>query len=374
MIPSVDYVSVYTQAQLVGRLAMNEKRQAVFEYDAAWLEHGFSISPFELPLQAGLFTAKFDPFDGLFGVFNDSLPDGWGNLLIDRWLNEQGLYAHEIGWMQRLSIIGSSGMGALEYEPALEQSPQISAKTLAEYAKDVHKILQEQPVNNLSDWVQRAGSPAGARPKVLLHKDGADWLIKFNAPTDPPEMGRLEYDYAQAANASGILMPQTKLFDGAFFGIQRFDRSKSSRIHVVSAAGLLGASHRYPSLDYIDLMKATLYLTQSIKELEKVYRQMVFNVYCLNRDDHSKNFSFLYKNNSWMYAPAYDLVYSVGFNGQHSTTINGKGRPNTEDLIQAGVQVGVQKKRCQQILDEVATATEALRVQLKDRFKEAFTG
>lgn len=101
---------------------------------------------------------------------------------------------------------------------------------------------------------------------------------------------------------------------------------------------------------------------------------MVFNVYCLNRDDHSKNFSFLYKNDNWIYAPAYDLVYSVGFNGQHSTTINGKGRPNIEDLIQAGVQVSMQKKRCQQILDEVATATEALRVQLKKRFKEAFTG
>jgi serine/threonine-protein kinase HipA len=121
-----------------------------------------------------------------------------------------------------------------------------------------------------------------------------------------------------------------------------------------SASGLLNASHRFPSLDYTDLMKATSVLTRNIEEVAKVYRLMVFNVLWGNRDDHAKNFSFLFKNGSWRFAPAYDLVPSDGFNGNHATTINGKGNPDIEDLINAATSAGFPEKRAKLIYDEIS--------------------
>jgi len=372
MIPEISYLTVYMEDRPVGRLAMSRDRLCVFQYDSQWLVDGYSISPFHIPLEPGVFTAQRDPFDGLFGVFNDSLPDGWGNLLIDRWLKENGINPATINWVERLSIVGNSGMGALRYEPGTEKKTNIRAKTLDFYAKEVNKILHEEEVESLDHWVEKAGSPGGARPKILLHMDGTEWLIKFGAQGVPKDIGEIEYMYSQAAKQAGINMPQTRLFEGKYFGSARFDRENGQRIHMITASGLLHASHRFPSLEYTDLMKAAFHLTRSINEVKKLYRQMVFNVLTFNRDDHAKNFSFLYKNDEWVCSPAYDLVYNTGFNGNHSTTVNGKGNPTREDVLNAGVGAGIDRKACDHIYEEVKEAAKELTIFIKDRFGKDF--
>lgn len=369
MIPEISHLTVYIEERPVGRLAMSRDRLCVFEYDSKWLAAGFSISPFQLPLEQGLFTAQRDPFDGLFGVFNDSLPDGWGNLLIDRWLKENGIDPARIHWVERLSIVGNSGMGTLCYKPEIDKRTDTRDKSLDFYADEVNKILHEEEVESLDHWVERAGSPGGARPKILLEIDDTEWLIKFGAQGDPDDIGVIEYRYSQAAKQAGINMPETHLFEGKYFGTARFDREHGRRIHMITASGLLHASHRYPSLDYTDLMKAAFYLTRSIIEVKKLFRLMVFNVLTFNRDDHAKNFSFLYKNSEWVCSPAYDLVYSSGFNNNHSTTINGKGNPDREDVLKAGVDAGLERKVCEHIYEEVKQATKELVSFLTERFK-----
>lgn len=357
--------------EAVGQMAISNQRRCVFEYTPEWIRNGFSISPFQLPLQSGVFEAKDDPFDGLFGVFNDSLPDGWGNLLIDRWLRENGLGPAGLNWLGRLSIVGKSGMGALCYEPHTVIEHQPESRSLDFYAAEVEKILHEEPVECLDDLVEKAGSPGGARPKILLEMDGKEWLIKFRADNDPKDMGEIEYRYSLTAKKTGIEIPETRLFEGQYFGAVRFDRSDGKRLHMITASGLLNASHRYPSLDYVDLMKATHYLTRSMIEMKKMYQLMAFNVLTFNRDDHAKNFSFLYQNDQWKLAPAYDLVYSNGFNGNHSTTINGQGNPDKNDLIEAGILAGLGRNDCKRIYSDTEEAVSEFTAFLEKRFKIA---
>lgn len=348
--PSVD---VYYEAQHVGRLALAPDRRCLFEYEAAWIRDGFSISPFYLPLKSGVFTARAEPFDGLFGVFNDSLPDGWGKLLTDRWLMSKGYIPSEFTVIDRLSIIGNQGMGALSYRPEQHVLNDESVHQLDFYANEVAKILKADYSGSLDEIFEKAGSSGGARPKVLVRIDDIEWLIKFKATSDPEDVGTIEYNYARIAKKCGIDMPETRLFEGKYFGVQRFDREAEKRIHVHSAAGLLYASHRLPSLDYTALIKATMALTRDFAEVEKMFRQMVFNVLIGNKDDHSKNFSFIYHNNCWKLSPAYDLLPSFGFNNNHTTTINGKGKPTLEDCIEVAKLTAYPVKSAEKIIDEV---------------------
>lgn len=346
-------LDVYHQENKVGRLALAPDGHCVFAYDSAWISEGFSISPFYLPLRNDIFTARKDPFDGLFGVFNDSLPDGWGKLLTDRWLRTKGFNPFEFTAIDRLSLVGNHGMGALSYYPAQTLPDDETTHSLSYYASEVAKILQADDTAALEDVFGKAGSSGGARPKVLIKIDGADWLVKFRASIDPDEVGKIEYQHAQMAGKCGIEMPETRLFDGKYFGVQRFDRLGTTRIHVHTASGLLYASHRLPSLDYTDLLKATMALTRDFNEMEKMFRQMVFNVLIGNKDDHAKNFSFIYNDHSWKLSPAYDLLPSAGFNNNHTTTINGKGKPEIKDCIEVAKLTSFPVKAAERIIDQV---------------------
>jgi len=207
MVRQVDIVKVFDEDNYIGRMALSPENLAVFEYDTECLKSGFSISPFYLPLRPGLFTARSEPFNGLFGVFNDSLPDGWGNLLIDRYLVSKGINPQTLSPLDRLGIVGSSGMGALRYVP------------------DNH-------------------------------------------------------------------------------------------------------------------IKATQALTKNIEDAFKLFRLMVFNVLTGNKDDHAKNFSFIFRAGRWRLSPAYDLVPGAGFNNNHSTTIAGKGNPGMDDIFEVTKKPG----------------------------------
>lgn len=353
MINPVDLLEVRMHGDLLGRLTMAPDLVAVFEYDASWIAEGFSISPFYLPLRAGIFVARRDPFGGLFGVFNDSLPDGWGNLLLDRLLLKNGIQPGSISPIERLSIVGSSGMGALTYHPENKLIADQKHTHLNDLALEVEKILHDESSDSLEELFDKGGSSGGARPKVLVQVNGEEWLIKFKSSEDPDDIGVTEYQYSQLAIKCGIEMPETRLFEERYFGVKRFDRNKGKRFHVHSASGLLYASHRFPSLDYVGLFNATMVLTRNIEELKKFFRQMVFNILIGNKDDHSKNFSFLYDEGRWYLSPAYDLLRSNGFDNQHSTTINGKGNPEIEDIFAVAKQAGLSKKTAQIIYEEV---------------------
>lgn len=354
MFKKISAVEVYFEEQKVGSVVFSSEQLCVFEYESDWIKNGFSISPFYLPLKSGVFTARAQPFNGLFGVFNDSLPDGWGKLLIDRWLISKGINPAEITPIDRLSLVGDNGMGALTFRPAQNTNSTETIHHLDFYAAEVERILNADYSGSLEELVNKAGSSGGARPKVLVNIDGIEWLVKFRSGIDPKNVGKIEYEHSLLAKKCGIEMPETLLFEGKYFGVRRFDREGDKRIHVHSASGLLYASYRLPSLDYSSLMKATMALTRNILEVEKMFRLMVFNLLIGNKDDHAKNFSFIYKNGAWQLSPAYDLLPSSGFNNNHTTTINGKGKPKMEDCIEVAKLTSFPLKKAKKIIDEVA--------------------
>ena len=350
------YLKVFYNDKLVGTLAKTPDRLVAFEYDNDWIATGFNISPFSLPLQKKVYLPKFEPFEGLFGVFNDSLPDGWGRLLVDRLLLKNNINPSEIDNLNRLAVVQESGMGALTYKPEHKFETQEQESDYDKLAQECSKILESQNSDKLDELFKLGGSSGGARPKILTKINSEDWIIKFPSSQDSKYIGEQEYKYSLVAKDCGIKMSETKLFDSkicsGYFGIKRFDRVNGRKVHMVSVSGLLETSHRLPNLDYNILMKLTLELTKNYQDIEQLYRLMCFNVFAHNRDDHSKNFSFLYDESKreWHLSPAYDLTYSSSFNGEHATTVNGEGKnPSLEDILAVAKNIGIKEKQAREV-------------------------
>jgi len=350
----IDVIEIFMNNSRVGRMSLTGQGLCAFEYDTEFLKTGFSISPYYLPLQSGLFIAKSTPFRGGFGVFDDSLPDGWGSLILDRYLRTKGIEPARLSVLQRLALVGTTGRGALEYYPDKSVSEENAFLDFDKLAEEAEKILTGENSSDFVDTLYKyGGSSGGARPKIFATIDNKQWLIKFKATIDPPDVGKTEYAYSQLARECGINMPETRLFENKYFGVERFDRTTSGKVHSLSAAGLLHADYRIPSLDYAVLLKVCLNLTKNMEEVYSLFRLLVFNVAISNRDDHAKNFSFQYKNGAWTLSPAYDLLPSSGFNGYHTTTVNGQGNPTTKDIMQAANDVGLNRKRAESIVEQV---------------------
>lgn len=354
------YLKVFYNDILVGTLAKTPERVVAFEYDSDWLSNGFSISPFSLPLIKKVFIPKYEPFGGLFGVFNDSLPDGWGRLLVDRLFLKNKINPNEIDNLNRLAVVQESGMGALTYKPEHRFEAENSIADYDILAQECSKILESQNSDNLDELFQLGGSSGGARPKILTSVGNEDWIIKFPSSSDPKNIGEKEYQYSLCAKDCGINMTETRLFPSkicsGYFGIKRFDRKNGKKVHMVSASGLLETSHRLPNLDYNTLMKLTLELTRNYQDIEQLFKLMCFNVFAHNRDDHSKNFSFLYDDTKkeWHLSPAYDLTYSYSFNGEHATTINGEGKnPTLDDILAVAKNIGLKEKFAKDIASDI---------------------
>lgn len=350
----IKITEVFMNGIKVGQIALTPDALCAFEYEPAYLASGVSISPFNLPLKSGVFVAKRIPFNGGFGVFDDSLPDGWGNLILDRYLKSKGIDSTKLTLLHRLALIGSTGRGALEYRPDYSKSTTDEIINFDNLAAEAEKVLTTDYNGETLDTLYKyGGSSGGARPKVFVKIDGKEWLVKFKATVDPDNIGKIEYNYSLLAKKCGINMPETKLFEEKYFGVERFDRSHSGKIHTVSAAGLLNANYREPSLDYEALLKLCHILTRNMEEVYALFRLMVFNVAIKNRDDHAKNFSFQLINNEWKLSPAYDLLPSAGFNGYHTTTINGNGEPTIKDMLVVGEKTGLNKHRANEIIQEI---------------------
>lgn len=360
----------------VGRLALREN-EIYFEYDASFLEKGLEISPVRLSLRPGV--RKFDPrqFEGLAGVFYDCLPDGWGRLLVDRALRSQGVDPRTISALDRLACVGQKGMGALTFLPEWEDQPTDKGDlSLDRLSTQAEAVLAGEANDVLKELIALNGASAGARPKavisvnedksVIRHGSGEQdegfeaWLVKFANIEDGSDAGAVEYVYAQMAKAAGVEMSDIHLFPAekaaGYFATKRFDRIGSKRLHLHSACGLLHSDFRTPSLDYEDLITLTGSLTKDVREVEKMYRIAVFNVLAHNRDDHSKNFSYLMnKFGEWKLSPAYDITFSAGPGGEHSTTVLGEGKSPTDDHLR---RLGKNAKINEKTIDAIIAATK----------------
>ena len=326
----------------VGEL-ISAGKSIYFKYYPSFVKSGLEISPIKLKLNNEVNNAGPVPFDGLYGVFADSLPDGWGKLLLDRALAAKGINIEEITMLDRLAYIGSNGMGALVYKPAMAEETKITFDIeLDEIAKATQLIIKGTATDVLDELFKLGGSSGGARPKILvaynpktkhiigtennLPKHYEHWLIKFPASMDSKDIANIEFAYYKMALDAGIEMSESLLFKSksgkAYFGTKRFDRDGNKKIHLHSAAGIMHDDFRYSNLDYGNLMDCAFQLEKNTHAYEKILRLAAFNVFAHNRDDHSKNFAFLMDAKGvWKVAPAYDLTFSSTGQGMHSTMV-----------------------------------------------------
>lgn len=359
MIQNLSAVNVIYHGRKVGIMSIAGRGTCQFEYDKEWLVSGFSISPLQLPLKAGLFTADYVPFGGNFGIFEDSLPGGYGQYLLLKVLRKTGVDYRSLSPVQRLSIIGSSGMGALCYHPENTMTHDDSPMSLDEMQQAALDVLSEKTDEDADTLYLKSGNSGGVRPKAVYKDTDGHWLVKFRHIYDPKDIGLHEYHYNKVARACGIDVPDSKLLEGKYFAVRRFDIEEGVRLHVATASGLLNEPITPPKMDYHSLLQLTGYLTQSVEAVEQQFRRMVFNHYAHNYDDHARNFSFICRDGKWSLAPAYDLTYDNTL-GEHASTINFNGNPSDEDLVLVGTNAHLKPHRCRQIIEEVREATQEL--------------
>ena len=360
MIKNVQAVSVMYHGRKVGTLSMGNRSNCQFEYDNDWLSDGFSISPLQLPLKAGLFTADYQPFNGNFGVFEDSLPGGYGEYLLRKVLKKSGVDPQGLTPVQWLSIVGNSGMGALCYLPETKLQQEDSQRSFDEMQQIALDVLSERTEENADMLYFKSGNSGGVRPKAIFSDADGHWLVKFRHTYDPKNIGQLEYDYNKVARQCGIDVPEFKLIEGKYFAVRRFDIENNVRLHIATASALLNEPITPPKMEYHNLLQLTGYLTQSPKAVEQQFRRMAFNVFAHNMDDHARNFSFICRDGKWSLAPAYDLTNDATL-GEHASTINFKGLPSDEDMITVGMNIRMSRERCQQIIEEVREGTRELK-------------
>ncbi|MBF0452542.1 MAG: type II toxin-antitoxin system HipA family toxin [Candidatus Magnetomorum sp.] len=366
---------------IVGQLALNNNR-IFFEYDTNFMLKPLYLSPFKLPPEIRFHEHKDRAFGPNFGLFDDSLPDGWGLLLMDRFLTNKGFTTSEISVLDRLAFLGSSTMGSLIYEPPFErQTVDHSICDIHSLAKQSQKIFSGTSNEVIPQLMRAGGSPGGAWPKILvgIHGDKIisgendlpdayeHWMIKFSSMGASNDSGAVEYAYSLMAKAANIHMTETRLFHtdqkDHFFGIKRFDRQGSRRFHVHTFGNLIHANFRIPSCDYEQFLKVVRILTANHQDVKRGFSQMVFNVLANNRDDHVKNFAFIMDDDGeWALSPAYDLTFAHGPGGEHSMTLLQEGRsPHKKEIQQLGKIAGLNDKEIKSSIEQVINAVEQWR-------------
>lgn len=381
---------------VLGYLAESDDGEIVFEYEDDFRGTGLEVSPIHLPLRvAGPQTfpelRRMSAFEGLPGVFADSLPDAFGNKVIRRYFSERG-GTDRISAVQKLLYIGERGPGALTYEPATPE-PEGNAEILEvrDLVEQARRVIEGETTGAVKEIMRIGATAGGARPKALIlwnrskntvrsgHADprpGEEpWIIKFDGVTsesggqrhvasgDPGPWGRIEYVYSILAKRAGITMPDTHLLregSRAHFMVQRFDRRGPrglQRIHMHTLGGMLhldyNDQYQIGYEDYFDLMRE-LGLGQD--QVNEAFRRMVFSVATVNYDDHLKNFAFLMdETGRWRLSPAYDVAFAENeaWTRQHQMSVAGRFRGITRsELLEVGHQFDVPGGG-DSILDEV---------------------
>jgi serine/threonine-protein kinase HipA len=367
----------------LGTLAWSsDERQAYFQYASDFIAAPLPMSPFRLQVRPGWTAPGQVPseFERIHGLFNDSLPDGWGKLLLDRRLENMGVRLGDVTPIDRLSAVGTHGMGALAFIPELAHHKQ-AQNDLDWFVEQVERIYGEMDTADIDALQEAQGGSAGARPKIMvgLNKQkksfrldyGGDvppgferWMVKGRNIHDRKDIGIEEHAYALMARGAGLAVADTSVIKTAkgnrLFATKRFDRNSNGRLHMHTASGMVNASHRLPQLDYETLHKITAMLTRNSHDVSRMFRHMTFNVFARNRDDHSKNHAFLMDaSGKWTLSPAYDLTYSDGPGGEHSAAIAGEGRnPGREHLLAVAKAASIVEREALEVIEEVRAAVD----------------
>ena len=355
---NIQKLNVKYNGATVGYLQQVEDKIA-FQYDNEWVRNGFSVSPFSLPLTNEIHISSSPYFGGLYGVFSDSLPDGWGELLIRRLLAKKGINFDKLSPLARLALISKNGLGGLTYEPTIADDISRSTADLDALYKEIQKILHNSDKEiDLDKVYAYGGSSGGARPKAHIKENGDEWIVKFASSTDPQNSGELEYIANQLAQKSGINVNEFKLFPSkictGYFGAKRFDRKDNRRVHMISLSAILETTHRIPNLDYAHLFQVIQKICADKANLYEAYRRMCFNVLYQNKDDHGKNFSFLYDEDLHGYklSPAYDTTQTKN-KFEHEMTVLGEGNPTQKDLLTFAKEMKLSMADCERIVDRI---------------------
>ena len=355
-------------------------RDTAFEYDADFKASGLNPSPFRLPVKNGMAVYDFSGGMETFGMFEDSLPDGWGRRLVDAAFRKEEGRIPTV--MERLAMVGGGGMGALVYEPADERSAAETTWDFDALVKSAVEFDEGRAEDVLSSVRAAGGSSGGARPKAFIGYNPENgevcperdelppgfehWLVKFNTRRDGADAGRREFQYYEMAVAAGAVMAPCRIIEtpsGAFFATKRFDRtSDGGRLHFASAAGLLHADFRVPGDEYAVLFKLTDALTRDYSAKCEMFRRAALNVLAHNRDDHLKNFGFLMNaDGRWSLAPFYDFTYSDGPNGWQTLSVAGEGaNPGERDLLRLAEAADIRAADAAAVLEQVKTAVRTL--------------
>ena len=379
-----DIVEVFAWGRRVGVVAgTGTLRAYTFQYDPAWIRDGIELSPLLMPRRRAPYTfpsLSTETFYGLPPMLADSLPDAFGNGLIDAWLAEQGIPRSQITSLDRLVYLGARGMGALEYQPDQHPyTPHPTALDLNELIVAARQAVQrrlsteDDSEHALRQIIDVGTSAGGARAKAVInlnadtrevrsgHLPPAEgfeaWLLKFDGVgTDTQlgngeEYGRIEYAYSLMAAAAGIHMSETALLaenGRAHFMTKRFDRDGGRKIHMQTLTGLAGMDfNAIGTHSYAQLFTAIESLGLPPEAKTEAWRRMAFNVAAANNDDHPKNFSFLAsEDGQWRLAPAYDVTHAYSPDGrwtnQHLMSVNGTFRDITyRDLMAVADQFSV---------------------------------
>ena len=371
---------------------------ATFEYDKNFLTSGIEVSPLQMPLSDRLYAfpeLSGDAFHGVPGLLADSLPDRFGNAVIDKWLVNTGRRPESFSAIERLCYTGKRGMGALEYipstGPAQDKAESVDVDALVKFASEVLSDKEQLSVSaydvSMEQLLKLGTSAGGARAKAIIAwNESTDeirsgqvdagngfsyWLMKFDGVSgngdrglkDRPEYTLIEYAYHLMALDAGIAMNECRIFEHHglhHFMTKRFDRENSGRkVHMQTLAALAHIDYNLPCLcSYEQLAYYARQIGCGMKEVEQIFRRMVFNVQAINQDDHVKNFSFLMdRRGKWRLAPAYDLTFAYSPRNRwlsaHQMTVNGKNKQITEqDLLAAGKQMKLSTKTCKSILEQ----------------------
>jgi serine/threonine-protein kinase HipA len=376
---------------------------AAFEYDPAFALSGIEISPLTLPLARKVYTfpeLSRQTFHGLPGLLADSLPDKFGNALINAWLASQGRQPDSFNAVERLCYTGARGMGALEYVPATgptgRQATRIEIDKLADLASEIltHRnslstsLSEKYKKDALKDILRIGTSAGGARAKAVIAWNPATnevrygqlpagkgfeyWLLKFDGirgnkdkeTEDPHGYGLIEYAYSKMAADAGIMMSECRLFEENnrhHFMTRRFDRLEgNNKLHMQSLCAL--AHYDFNMAGAYSYEQALLVIRQiglPMSSIEEMFRRMVFNIIARNQDDHVKNIAFLMdKSGTWSLAPAFDLIYSFNpagaWTSSHQMTLNGKRDNFTlEDFKACARSASMKRGRAESIIEEV---------------------
>jgi len=368
----------------VGILAQN-KNAVYFQYDIEYLKASHNLSPFKLSFNGKLQEAIKLPHQGLQGVFADSLPDGWGLLLMDRIFRRHGVLPQQLTMMDRLAYIGDRGMGALEYAPISAYAPKRDNAliNIYELGQEAQEIFEGQ-TNEVLTQLANAGSSGGARPKaqIYIHPDNLTqantiyqeglqpWLVKFTSQSLAlgHEESLCEAAYLKMAHHAGIDVPEYQLITPpqdsnaiAWLALRRFDCTDKGRYHLHSLCGLLDADFRTPSLDYDDIIKASQVLCNSPAVGQTMFARAIFNLFSLNQDDHSKNWAFLMDDiGKWKPSPFYDITFSPNPHNEHSTAFMGYGNtPPLKAIQQMAKQANFGTwKQAQEVIQKIVNSIQ----------------